>query len=155
MGKPKEKIDRGIIDLIHQNWKLNWKIILVYLGALVLSLNIMWQTMIANPEIPAEVFSTFFSLILWAYLSTALVLIVKFYTVKVETILTKQEEENLNIMNLAEAYLQWVGAKPDSLPLALESLKQNAIWSKANRENELINEVKNLREQLKTNGVKT
>lgn len=133
----RKRIPMNILDDVRSNWNTNWKIILLFFGAFLTSINIMWQVVLAN-KLPIEVFYTFFSVLMFSYLSGAIVLVFKFHQVKLETVIVKQAEDNIRLRDLSEAYIQLAGAKPDKVENIIDNIRQVGTWNYTNRQLEYL-----------------
>ncbi|MFW9875104.1 MAG: hypothetical protein ACFFG0_18520 [Candidatus Thorarchaeota archaeon] len=133
----KKRIPMSILEEVRSNWNTNWKIILLFFGAFITSVNIMWQVVLSY-KLAIEIFYTFFSALMFSYLSGAIVLVFKFHQVKLETVIVKQAEANIRLRDLSEAYIQLAGAKPDKVESIIDTIRQVSAWDYSNRQLEYL-----------------
>jgi len=94
----------------------------------------MWQTTLSNKQITSGEFWTFFSVVLFAYISGATILVFKFHQVQLEGIIIKLAEDNIRLRDVSEVCIELASAKPERVEDIIKTIKSINTWNTANKE---------------------
>ena len=101
----------------------------------------MWQVTLSNKTKSIEAFWTFFSVILFAYISAAIVLVFKFSQAKLETIIVKLTEENIRLRDVSEVCIELASSKPERVESIVETIRNINTWNYANKELKYLQDI--------------